>query len=311
MSGRPRPDFVIIGAQKSGSTALMRLLGDHPQVYLPEQETQYFRDPWFSFQDESVLEDVVAPAPAGVRRRGIKCPDYLPAPDAPRRVHEVLGEVPLLAVLRDPVQRAVSAYFWGMQWGWLPRLPPDVGLTRLLDGDLDPRFPRSDEVLEYGDYATHLARWYERWDRDRLRVLIDEDLRGDRLEPTMTDVFAWLGVDPWVGPLPADRRVNTGVYSPLRLKVLSYRTPYILREFDGYPGRPYLQPARGLKGTVVNRAVSVLDRVVLARVVDNRRPDISPAVLGRLADHYRDQVARLEGLLGRDLSGWASAGRST
>lgn len=309
--GRPRPDFVIIGAQKSGSTALMRLLGDHPQVYLPEQETQYFRDPWFAMQDPSVLADAVAAAGPGVVRRGIKCPDYLPSPSAPQRILDELGEVDLLAVLRDPVARAVSAYFWGVQWGWVPRLPPAVGLTRLLDGVVDPAFPRAGEVLEYGDYAEHLERWLSLWPREKLTVLVDEDLRPDRVAATMGRVFAVLGVDDDVPVVAPDRRVNTGVYAPLRLRVLGYRTPHILREFPGHPGKPYLQPARGVRGRVVNRSVSLLDRLVLARLVDNSRPEIPPAVLDRLAERYRPGVEKLERLLDRDLPTWHRPARST
>lgn len=303
MTGGPRPDFVIIGAQKSGSTALMRLVGDHPEVFLPEHETRFFRDPWYRFEDPSVLVDAVRTDDPRVRRRGIKCPDILADPQAPDRLREHLGEVPLLAVLRDPVARAVSAYFWGVQWGWVPRLPLAEGFDRLLDGTVDPAFPRAYETLDYGRYGEHLTRWTEQAGEQRLRVVLDRDLRDD-LPGTVRGIFEFLGVDASFTPPAPGRRVNEGVYSPLRLKLLSHRTPYILREFPGFPGRRYLQPAVGLRGKVVNRGISVLDRVVLARVLDNTRPELPARTRERLAAYYRPDVEVLETLLGRSLAHW-------
>lgn len=303
MSNGPRPDFVIIGAQKSGSTALMRLLGDHPEVYLPEQETRYFRDPWYQFEDERVLEDAVRTDKPGVRRRGIKCPDILADPQSPARLRRHLGDVPLIAVLRDPVERAVSAYFWGVQWGWVPRLPLAEGFAQLLDGTVDPAYPRAYETLDYGRYGEHLTRWFAEAGADRVHVVLDRDLRDD-LDATMRAVFGFLGVDPGFRSPAPGRRVNEGVYSSTRLKLLSYRTPYILREFPGFPGKKYLQPAVGLRGKLVNRGISVLDRVVLARVLDNSKPTLPAATRARLEDYYRDDVATLRALLGRPLDHW-------
>lgn len=303
---RPLPDFVIIGAQKSGSTALMRLVGDHPAVFLPESETRYFRDPWYRFEDERVLADAVVTDKPGVVRRGIKCPDLLADPAAPDRVREHLGDVPLVAVLRDPVQRAVSAYFWGVQWGWVPNLPLEEGFDRLLDGTVDPGYPRAYETLDYGRYGHHLTRWSEAVGADRLLVLLDRDLRDD-LPAALRRVFTFLDVDPDFTPPAPERRVNEGVYSPLRLKLLSYRTPYILREFPGFPGKKYLQPAVGLRGRAINRSISVLDRVVLSRVLPNERPPLPARTRRRLEEYYRDDVATLARLLDRPLDHWSAA----
>lgn len=296
-----RPDFVIIGAQKSGSTALMTQLARHPEIHLPAEETRYFRDPWFRFEDERVLETAVAGAGPGVRRRGIKCPDYLAAPLAAERIHDALGAVSLLCVLREPVARAVSAWHWGVQWGWLPLLPAERGLAMILDGELQQTHPRAAEVLEYGRYAHHLTRYRELFGADRLHVLLDTDLRD--MGAALQGVHAFLGVE--VRPPVEVPVVNEGVYSPARLRFLARRHRHILRTFEGHEdaGR-FLQPARGVRGTVVNRAVSGVDRLLLARVLPNAKPVLSPALHRRLADYYADDVAALEPLIGRDLTAW-------
>lgn len=296
------PDFAIIGAQKSGSTALMRHLGDHPQVFLPDHESRYFRDPWFSFQTPADLEADVETTKPGVVRRGIKCPDLLAEEPCAGRMHDLLGDIPLVAVLREPVSRAISSYYWGMQWGWVPRADPATGLMRILDGEYARTAPRAWETLEFGLYGKHLERYTKLFDPELLYVTTDEKLRTDT-ESTLRGVFAHLGVDTDVPLAKLERSVNTGVYSMPRLKVLSLRHKHILREFPGHSGR-YLQQPSGPRGWAVDRSVAAVDRIVLSRVFSNDKPQVPAYVTHALADFYRDDITLLEQVTGQDFSHW-------
>jgi hypothetical protein len=93
------------------------------------------------------------------------------------------------------------------------------------------------------------------------------------------------------------------VYSSTRLKVLSRRHKHILREYPGHPGR-YLQPPVGVRAKVVDRSIAALDRVVLARVCDNTKPQVSAELRSRLAEFYRSDIELTARVLGRDLSPW-------
>ena len=300
------PDFVIIGAQKAGSTALMRHLGAHPQVFVPDHEVRHFRDPWFQFGDVSVLEREVAGARPG-QRRGIKCPDLLALPEAPGRVHDVLGDVQLLAVLREPVSRALSAYYYLVQFGFLPHEPAETGLAKILDGVTDPRYPRAPEVLEFGLYHRGLTRWVERFGREKLLVLVDADLRSLN-SPAYAEVCAFLGVEPFTDDAGPSGSHNAGVYDLRRLAVLERRNRWLVRPFPGYEGR-YIQGPDGLPAKLATGAITAFDRTVLQRVWGNTPPPVSAQLRQRLADFYRDDVAALSELLGRDLTdpetGWA------
>lgn len=296
------PDFAIIGAQKSGSTALMRHLGDHPQVFLPDHESRYFRDPWFSFQTPTDLEADVETSKPGVLRRGIKCPDLLAEEPCAGRMHDLLGDIPLIAVLREPVSRAISSYYWGMQWGWVPLADPAVGLMRILDGEYARTAPRAWETLEFGLYGKHLERYSKLFDPAQLYVTTDEKLRTDT-EATLRGVFAHLDVDTDVPLAKLERSVNTGVYSMPRLKVLSLRHQHILREFPGHTGR-YLQPPSGARGWAVDRSVAAVDRLVLSRMFSNDKPQVPAYVTHALADFYRDDITLLEQVTGQDFSDW-------
>ena len=115
------PDFVVIGAQKSASTFLADLLGARQDVYVAKLEIPYFEDPFFTNTPVSELGRVGADVGDDVRY-GIKRADYLGRPEVPKNVFDTTPEAQLVAVLRPPIQRAVSGAYWYMLHGFLPVL---------------------------------------------------------------------------------------------------------------------------------------------------------------------------------------------
>lgn len=299
------PDFIIIGAQKAASTALMRALSDEPRVYLPENETQYFRDPWFQFQDMEELARAVETDKPGVLRRGIKCPDYLAEEPCAPRIKATLGDIPMMMVAREPVVRAVSAYFWGMQWGMLPLQPIETGMRQILRGEYD-RIPYVASVLDYGRYGRHLSRFHEIFGRELVLVLTDDELRRDPSD-ALGKALQHIGLKPTSAPVSERGPVNSGVYSMRRLKVLQCRHRYITRPFDGYEQYgTFPLPARGAWGRLANRSISVLDRIVLSRAFSNDRPALSPELQAELAAYYREDLELFQEIAGVEVGRWLS-----
>lgn len=297
-----KPDFVIIGAQKAGSTALMRALAEHPQVHLPSGETRYFREPWFRMESASVLDVAMRTEKPGVRRRGIKSPDLLGDEPCAQRLHDVLGVVDLISILREPVDRAISAYFYYQQWGLLPLVPVETGLRSILSGEWSEH-TRAAEILEFGRYAEHLTRFLAVFPAERMCTLLDDDLRSD-FGRAVAQVLGHLGVDTAVALKPPSRlRTNEGVYSQPRLRFLQRRQRYLLRAYPGYPGK-YLQPPTGFSARLMNRGIAAIDRLVLARILDNSKPQISARLRADLYAYYRDDITGLAEILGRDLRSW-------
>lgn len=297
-----KPDFAIIGAQKAGSTALMRVLGEHPQVHMPPGETRYFRDPWYQMESADVLDAAMRTEKPWVRRRGIKSPDLLGDPPCARRLRDALGEIDLIAILREPVDRAISAYFYYMQWGLLPLDAAETGLRGILSGGYADH-PRAAEILEFGLYGKHLHRFAEVFPAGRLVTILDDDLRADFTDAAR-QIVEHLGVDTSI-PLkaPARLRTNEGVYSQTRLRFLQRRHRYLLRSYPGFPGK-YLQGAAGLRPKLLDKGIAAVDRLVLARVLDNSKPEISAQLRADLYEYYRDDIRRVSEFLGRDLRRW-------
>jgi hypothetical protein len=286
------PAFVVIGAQKSASTFLQDLLAQHPGIELAEGEVRAFEDPFYTPEAVRALPSLFS-RPATSAVRGIKRPDYLGKPEVPGRLHEYLPDARLFAVIREPISRAVSAYYHYVRHGFVPLLPLDEAFEALLGGSLERDYPRSAEILAYGLYGHHLARYLEHYAVDQVKVFEQKTLTGD---PTscLTDAFAFLGVDPAFRP--DTRRVsNKGVYSPSRLRLLRTKNRVM---FDYAPDLTLRRPRKpGPAGSLYNAAVVGVDRLVLSRFDSGRPPELSAGLKARLREYYAQDRPVLAPLL--------------
>ena len=299
----PRPDFIIIGAQKAGSTFLQESLAAHPAVFMPRGETPFFEDPEYDPADLSPLARAFPADPAPSRTLGIKRPNYLGLPEVPQRIARDLPGVRLLAVLRNPVYRAVSAYFHLMRSRLIPVAPIETGLPRVLDGAYDGRYPAARTIVSFGLYARHLARYDRYFPPERLKVVLYEQIKDDPAA-LLRDAFTFVGVDPAAEVDRPDRRPMPGMYSIARLRI----NTTLERPATGYfQGRTRMRRKRDPLSRALHAGTRALDTALLARLLPADRPDLSPALHRRLADTFADDVAALSQRLHRDLSGWLEA----
>nr|MBA3991862.1 N-deacetylase/N-sulfotransferase [Propionibacteriales bacterium] len=106
------PNFVYIGPSKAGSTWLHEVLITHPQIFMTEAKDLYFFDRFFDRGTDWYASHFGQARPEH-RVIGEVCQEYLSCPDAPARMHMVLGAEPrLMVTLRDPVARAFSGYLY-------------------------------------------------------------------------------------------------------------------------------------------------------------------------------------------------------
>lgn len=267
------PAFVVIGAVKGATTWIAHQLRQHPRLWLPDAEPHYFSDRY----DRGVdwYRALFAAAPPD-RIVGEKSADYLAHPDAPARIAATLPGVRLVAQLRDPAERAYSDYCMLYRRG-------QVG------GDLRRYLTRRDRAgarfLDGGCYARHLDRWFARIPRDAVQVLLYDDVCAEPVR-VIDSVCAHIGVDTHLAPAEIAARRNDSRAEPLPLALrLALR-----------PIRPVLEPLRGVGW--LGRA-----RAAIARPV--AYPPLTDEIRGLLREHYRDDVARLETLIDRDLSAWS------
>lgn len=110
-----RPSFIIIGAQKAGTSALFSMLGQHPQIVTPaEKEVHFFDGAKIVYGDFSTYH-ALFPLPYRLSSNQITfeaSPSYLYNPECPQRIYDYSANIRLIAILREPVARAYSA--WNM-----------------------------------------------------------------------------------------------------------------------------------------------------------------------------------------------------
>lgn len=279
------PNFVIIGAAKCGTTSLYRILGQHPGIFTcPVKEPQYFALGDGGSVDRGAVRDLAEYESlfAGVRGEpavGEASPQYFVSASAARRMRETIPDARLIAIVRDPAERAYSEYQMRVREGRENREVSAAFDAVLEELAADPAAAERRSYLLYGFYRLHLSRYEERFGSNALKIVLLEDLASDPL-PLLRELFAFLGVDPDFRPEIGDRFNVGGVPRWQRV----YR---------------WADRQEWLKQRLPWRLGAVAKRSLL------RAPQRLPSELrARLVELYRDDVRWLERRLDRDLGGW-------
>jgi hypothetical protein len=298
------PTFLILGAMKSGTTALYTLLDAHPEVYMsPVKEPNFFafagqeldfqapidRRPDginnASITDQSEYEALFDDADPE-QARGEASHTSLYWPDAAANVKRLVPEARLVAILRNPVERAYSEYMHFRR----DEEEPIEHFAEALAAE-EERIQKHWALGRYvdrGRYDEQLERYVDRFDREQLRIFLHDDL-VERPDNLVRSLFDHVGVDPSV-EVQQNRRVNkSGVPD----------NPWVHRALTG------LQPVKDALAPVIPDII-----VDWANMLKNRnleKPEMDPAVRRQLISTFRPHVRRLESMIDRDLSHWLDA----
>lgn len=206
-------DFVIIGAQKSGTTSLFRYLEKHPRLFMPPQkELPFFsRDDLFSAGWPALVAEHFGAARLE-QLWGTASPQYLADPRVPKRLVEANAEMRLVVLLRNPIDRAFSHFTMSLRRGMETR-DFDEAATVLLTPEalardrnaIPPDYAEgyaqaNEEVTRYyfvwSEYARALERFLSKFPREQLLILYMEDMQREP-QASIDAVLEFLG-------LPAD-----------------------------------------------------------------------------------------------------------
>jgi hypothetical protein len=197
MQNAKQLDFVIIGAQKSGTTSLFYHLKDHPQIYMPaEKELAFFSDDErYQRGWDWLLAEVFGDAPQDALW-GEASPQYMGYPGVPERIARHVPHCRCVAILRDPVERAYSHYRMGARRGYERRSFEECIRAQLVAGALRSARAHPTPVNSYviwGEYGRVLSEYADHLPREQMLVLFTRDLAADP-RAVMADLYAFLGV---------------------------------------------------------------------------------------------------------------------
>lgn len=212
---RRLPDFLIIGTQRGGTTSLYRYLSQHPQVCAPlGKELQYFTLNWHrscrwyrAHFPKSGIRDGVE---RGSTQTFEASPYYLFHPHAPARAAGVVPQARLVALLRDPVERAYSHFLHNVRYGYealsfeaaIDAEEERIGeeTRRMFE---DPCYVSHDHqhfsYVARGRYASQVRRWQEHYPPSRLLILTTENL-CQRPGETFSTLLRFLELKEWHPP---------------------------------------------------------------------------------------------------------------
>jgi hypothetical protein len=210
-----RLDFIIIGAQKSGTTSLYKYLQGHPELYLlPEKEAPFFNyDPSFDRGWDWFAREYFTNAPTE-KLWGKATPGYMADARVPQRIAAVTPEAKLIVLLRNPIDRAYSHY--RMQ---VKRDVEKRSFRECLEIKLRPEVLAQERLLPpgielegyfaMGEYGRILGKYLELFPRNQLLVLFTEDLEKDP-RGVLRRVLRFLKVAEYFVPANIGKRYHVG-----------------------------------------------------------------------------------------------------
>ena len=223
---RGLPDFVIIGAQKCGTTSLHYFVAMHPNIAPASKKEIHYFSLRYKFGEQWYRSHF----PTNLSRRyfykktkqkllsGEASPTYIFYPTVPDRMKKVLPDVKLIVILRNPVDRAYSQYHHNIRhnnetlsFEKAIELEEErcTGEKELLirEPDFVPVHYRHHSYLARGIYADQLENWFKHYRKSQFLILTTEDFRKNS-QQTLNRVFDFLEVSPFKVENLTDRNVG-------------------------------------------------------------------------------------------------------
>lgn len=302
------PNFLIIGAAKSGTTALYEYLKQHPQIYMSWLKEPHFfafegKKPNFQGPGDQELYNYIIVGDVedycalfeGVSKEaavGEASVNYLYLPRARDRIRHYVPEAKLIVVLRNPIERAYSSFLHMIRDG----REPFNDFAEALQAEAERIQNNWAPIWHYkqaGFYYTQLKHYYEVFEREQIRVYLYEELNNETIS-VLRDIYNFLGVDNTFVSDVSKRYNVSGVPKNKRLHALHL---FLLRP---HPVKSIFKPLlpRKMRRPLLEGLTNAIRNRNLAK------PPFPVEVRRQLTEVYREDILKLQELIQRDLSKW-------
>ncbi|NEQ39107.1 MAG: sulfotransferase [Okeania sp. SIO3I5] len=287
------PNFLIIGAPRSGTTSLHRYIQEHPQIFMSEvKELRFFAlegkqlnfcgpcDRTVNRQSITNLENYQEQFKGVTNEKAIgeSSPIYLWWEGVPERIKSYLPNAKLISIFRNPIERAYSDFLNMRQLGWEP-LKDFAEALKEEENRIKAGWGPFYYYQRKGFYYSNLERFYHVFPKEQIRLYLYEDLFSN-LPNLLQDIFRFLEVDD--GFLPDIKQVYNA----------SNRIP---KTFLGKAANKLT------KYSFTKPLYPVLEWV---KKQQSTSPPLPLDIKKKLVETYRGDILKLQENIGRDLSGW-------
>jgi hypothetical protein len=299
-----RPNFFLVGAPKSGTTAMVQYLESHPDIYMAIKEMHFFgrdlqlRRPFYRHTLQEYLAEFQGCN--GQRRLGEASVWYLFSSLAASEIRAFGSEARIIIMLREPVEMLYSLYHEFRYLGdeHLPSFHQALGAEpdRRAGRRVCRRacFAQGLVYRETARYADQVKRYFDTFGRERVHVIIYDDL-ATQPSRVYLETLQFLGVDPAYGP--KEFKIINGNKS-VRSSTLRSIVKEPLLHTSLAAVRPWL-PRTSIVGL---RRLGSLAWRLNTRL--EKRPPLDPKLRAELQGEFAPEVERLSELLGKDLTHW-------
>jgi len=300
-SGKQPIRAMLVGAPKAGTTSLYRYAAQHPQLCChPQRELSYF------FCDEEYGKDYDAcTAKYFAKLNGqqtvplAKHVFTMYCPNAIARLKDQSPEAHVFALLRNPVRRAYSSFWYAKRRGWDAARTFEQAIERENNHTTDHWLPDRDRMhLRVGVYYPHIKRLIETFGQDHVHIFLTEDLI-DNAGSLCQTIFEASGVDPAFTP---DLTKDHNTASAARSESAARAIASVLKSKN-----PIKRAARKLIPHSLAR------RTRHALLTLNEKPFTPPPMNQdtelQLLDYFAPHNEQLADLIGRDLNEWSRESR--
>lgn len=285
------PNFIIVGTPKAGTTAIYNYLKQHPQIYMPPFKEPHF----FSFEGEQkphwsikTLEDYQALFQDATSEQiiGEASTWYLYSQTAAERIRHHIPNVKLIAILRNPIERAYSSWAFRVQCGW----ESITDFQQALQAEsqrIRENYEWDFHYLKAGFYSSQLQHYFDVFQREQLKIIIYEDFQADPVR-ILQEIYKFLEVSETLIPDISIKHNVTYLPKNNLINLMMNRKSIIKDIFKSIVPRQLTQS--------ITRQLRKENKVQL--------PPLSLEVKQNYTALYQKEISELEKLINRDLRVW-------
>jgi sulfotransferase family protein len=288
-------DVMIVGAQKAGTTSLLRYLGEHPECVSHQQkEFAYFLDSnEYENNYDIAYKKYFSNKPIDPNTKVIaKSAGLYAEENAISRLYEHNPECKLIIILRNPVERAYSSYLMEKNYGSVKfefSELPDL-IKKHAENDVNWGF---DFFINYGLYLTHLKNIYKYFPKDHVKIVLYSELENAPLV-LCKNIFGFISVDTAFIP---NIHVKHNVTQKTRSKTFAKAIMRVLKK--GSTIRSIL-----IKLIPTDKAYKYGELLRNSNRTNQKHSKMDENVRQFLIDYYRPLNEELGRFIGKDLSEW-------
>ena len=311
---KPLPNFLVVGANKAGTTSLYHYLKQHPDIYLsPLKEPHYFSkdihpEEFSRSFAQNKLQDIASYVEGpmeeyhagfvrewehytklfknaeGKKAIGELSTSYLYSKVAAHEIRSALGDIKIIICLRNPIQRAYSHYRMNL-WTGNSKAPTFMQALKDDEAHQPKVWGNAHLYVDIGKYYQQVKRYYDEFSSDNICIIFAEDLKNETSE-VVKRLYNFLGVDSNFAPDTSE--IHNEVFTP-KFKALTWM-------LNATGIRPFIKRISGkkMKGIIVKALFK--DQAEKGQLSSDERKYLNAI--------YKEDIIKLQDLIGRDLSHW-------